>query len=270
VIALGRAALLAGALALAAVRPAAADPAEGRQLICQAIGDAAAATGLPFGYLARLLWTESGFRSSATSPAGALGVAQFMPQTAALHGLADPRDPFQSIPHAAVMLVGLYREFGNLGLAAAAYNAGEVRIAKWLRGLSPLPIETRLYVLSITGRPIEDWIPGSGFYAVANAYPMPGLDCLNAGTAAPRRSIATAAMAGLPRHSPPPLAPRERVWAAQLDSHLVAAVSLLDAVGRSEDAAAPQALPPSQRNAAQSLCATIRVEGASCQVVGGR
>jgi hypothetical protein len=269
VIRLPRALIIAGILTLVVFRPAAADPAEGRQLICQAIGEAAAATGLPFGYLARLLWTESGFRSSATSPAGAMGVAQFMPQTAAIHGLADPRDPFQSIPHAAIMLVGLYREFGNLGLAAAAYNAGEARIAKWLRGLSPLPIETRLYVLSITGRPIEDWIPGSGFYAVANAYPLPGLDCLNAGTGAPHRNVGLTAMAGLPHRSPPPLAPRERVWAAQLDSHLVAAVSLLGAMERSEDAgSAAQPVPPAQRGAARSLCATIRAEGASCQVIG--
>src|SRR6185437_11877968 len=63
-----RFATLAAVALLAASQPAAADD---RQMICQAISDAAAANGLPVGFLARLLWTESGFRSEATSPAGA-------------------------------------------------------------------------------------------------------------------------------------------------------------------------------------------------------
>jgi hypothetical protein len=256
---LARNILFIGALAVAAARPAAADPADSRQLICQTIDAAAAANGLPVGFLARLLWTESGFRSGATSPAGAAGVAQFMPQTAAAYGLADPRDPLQAIRHAASLLVELDRQFGNLGLAAAAYNAGAARVAKWLQGLSGLPIETRLYVLAITGRPPEDWAAARGnLYATAN-YPLPGLDCLNA-TAGPARS-------GLKSE------PRERVWETRLDSHLSAAVALFGAVARSETATQTQTQSDpiltqlwAERHAAAagSLCAILRSKGARC------
>lgn len=251
-----RATLIAGALALALVRPAAADPAPERQAVCQTIAAAAAMTGLPFGFLARLLWTESGFRSTATSPAGAQGVAQFMPATAAERGLADPRNPTQAIFHAAMLLAALDREFGNLGLAAAAYNAGAARIVKWLRGLAALPIETRLYVMAVTGRPAEQWAPGPA--AAAAAYPLPGLDCLNA-TAAPRRATTTAAS---PR--PLQLSPALRVWSAQLDDHLVAAAALLDTVARNEATAPP--VPRARRKAAEGLCAMFRAQGAACQV----
>jgi len=244
-----RAAFLIGALALVLTRPAAADD---RQLICQTISDAAAVNGLPFGFLARLLWTESGFRSTATSPAGAEGVAQFMPQTAAERGLIDPRDPMQAIYHAARLLLELDHQFGNLGLAAAAYDAGAARITKWLQGLSPLPIETRLYVTAITGRSPEDWASLRGSIYAA-AYPLPGLDCLNATSRAPRRDLEAEAPA--------------RIWQTKLDSHLANVVALFGALSRSE-VEAPKPLWRGQRNAADSLCATIRAEGASCEVVG--
>jgi hypothetical protein len=243
--------ILAGVLALAAVPPASADD---RQLICQTISDAAGANGLPVGFLARLLWTESGFRSAATSPAGAAGVAQFMPRTAAERGLSDPRDPFQAIHHAARLLLDLDREFGNLGLAAAAYNAGAARVAKWLQGLATLPIETRLYVLAITGRPPEDWASlRASLYAAS--YPLPGLDCLNANSGAARRDAAVEATAPLP------------IFQAQLDGHLANAIALFGALSRSE-VPAPRPVWHGQRRAADSLCAMFRDAGASCQVVG--
>ena len=150
-----------------------------RQLVCQTIADAAAANGLPASFLARLLWTESGFRSSAISPAGAIGVAQFMPQTAIERGLSDPRDPLQAIYHAASLLIELDRHFGNLGLAAAAYNAGAARVTKWLLGQSGLPMETEVYVRTITGRRAEDWATMRGTLAADDSFPLPGLDCLN-------------------------------------------------------------------------------------------
>ena len=246
---LGNALIVAGALALGAARPAAADD---RQLICQTISDAAAANGLPVGFLARLLWTESGFRSEATRPAGAEGVAQFMPLTAAARGLAAPRAPLQAIHHAARLLVELDLRFGNLGLAAAAYNAGAERVAKWLRGLSQLPIETRLYVRAITGRPPEDWASlRASLYAEAS-YPLPGLDCLAATTPARRT---------LEAEGPPP------IFEVRLDNHLATAIALFSALSRSE-APAPKPLWLGKRRAADSLCTTIRAEGASCQVVG--
>lgn len=243
--------LLIGALAVAAAHPAAA---EDRQLICQTIADAATANGLPMGFLARLLWTESGFRSAATSPAGAEGVAQFMPQTAAARGLLNPRDPVEAIYHAARLLRELDRRFGNLGLAAAAYNAGAPRIAKWLMGFSGLPVETRLYVTAVTGRSPEDWASlRADVYAVS--YPLPGLDCLGATTRLARHPVEAAAPV--------------RFWQARLDSHLVSAVTLLSAVEHSEGIPlSAKPLHRDHRGDAEALCAALRIEGANCQVFG--
>lgn len=125
--------------------------------LCRLVETAATANSLPVEYLTRLLWTESGFSSNATSPAGAEGIAQFMPQTAAERGLLDPRDPEAAITHAARFLVELDRRFGNLGLAAAAYNAGPARITRWLQDAGSLPAETRAYVRIVTGEPVEAW-----------------------------------------------------------------------------------------------------------------
>lgn len=129
-----------------------------RSAICRDIELAANANRLPVAYLSRLLWTESRFNSAATSPAGAEGVAQFMPGTAIEEGLADPRDPAASIAHAARLLVRLHRRFGNLGLAAAAYNAGPARLTDWLQGVRYLPAETGRYVQLVTGDSVERWI----------------------------------------------------------------------------------------------------------------
>ena len=92
------------------------------------------------------------------SPAGAQGIAQFMPGTARERGLADPFDPEQAVPASAALLGDLRDRFGNLGLAAAAYNGGPARVAAWLAGTGSLPFETQNYVLSITGRSAEDWM----------------------------------------------------------------------------------------------------------------
>jgi hypothetical protein len=129
-----------------------------RSSVCRDIELAANANRLPVAYLSRLLWTESRFDSAATSPAGAEGVAQFMPGTAVDEGLSDPRDPAASIAHAARLLVRLHRRFGNLGLAAAAYNAGPARLTDWLQGLRYLPAETGRYVQLVTGDAVERWI----------------------------------------------------------------------------------------------------------------
>jgi hypothetical protein len=246
------AALVAGVVAFSAPRIATADPMADRQFICRTIFDAAQYNGLPAGFLARLLWTESGFKSSATSPVGAIGVAQFMPQTAAERGLADPRDPFQAIYHAARLLAELQRQFGNLGLAAAAYNAGSIRLAKWLQGMSPLPLETRLYVMAVTGRPPEDWAAlRTSLYAMTASYPLPGLDCLNAETKAAHHDWRTRApVAG---------------WVARLDNGLASAVAFFDRLPGFE-AAPIKPVSSGQLRDADSLCAAIRAGGARCQV----
>jgi len=124
---------------------------------CGLVEAAARVDGVPVGLLTRLIWQESRFRADAISPKGAQGIAQFMPETSADRGLSDPFDPEMAIPKAAALLADLTRRFGNVGLAAAAYNAGTARIAAWLDGSASLPTETRAYVLAVTGRSAEDW-----------------------------------------------------------------------------------------------------------------
>jgi hypothetical protein len=126
-------------------------------VICETVKAAAEEHDIPIGFFVRLLWQESRFRSEEVSSAGAQGIAQFMPQTAVEMGLKDPFDPMQAIPASAKFLRKLYNQFGNLGLAAAAYNAGGGRIEKWLSRRSTLPAETRAYVKIITGHKAEAW-----------------------------------------------------------------------------------------------------------------
>jgi hypothetical protein len=125
--------------------------------VCELIDEAARLHGIPAEFFTRLVWQESRFRPGAISPKGAQGIAQFMPGTAKLRGLVDPFDPHEAIPASARYLAELTRHFGNHGLAAAAYNAGEQRLTDWLSQRSGLPLETRDYVLIITGRSAEDW-----------------------------------------------------------------------------------------------------------------
>jgi hypothetical protein len=127
------------------------------QALCRIIEAAAQGHRVPTGFLTRLIWQESSFRTGVTSPAGAQGIAQFMPGTAQERGLADPFDPEQAIPKAAEFIAELRQRFGNLGLAAAAYNGGPARVTSWLAGQGGLPEETRSYVLSITRRSVDDW-----------------------------------------------------------------------------------------------------------------
>ena len=100
--------------------------------ICHLIEVHADSHELPRDFFARLIWKESRFDPNAQSPVGAEGIAQFMPGTAKMRGLADPFDIEQAIPASATYLGELKRGFGNLGLAAAAYNAGESRVSRWL------------------------------------------------------------------------------------------------------------------------------------------
>jgi hypothetical protein len=111
------------------------------------IAAAATANGLTPVVLAALLRSESGFDPRAVSPAGAQGIAQFMPATARGIGLRDPFDPAQAIPAAARLLGGHVREFGSLPLALAAYNAGPGAVRRY-GGIPPYR-ETQAYVARI-------------------------------------------------------------------------------------------------------------------------
>jgi len=136
-------------LAVAAVQPRGAlEPLD--HAVCRLIESSARENRLPVAFLTRVVWRESSFRAGVVSPAGAEGIAQFMPQTARERGLADPFDPEQAIPEAARLLADLRRQFGGLGVAAAAYNAGPGRVASWLQGQGQLPAETRAYVRFVT------------------------------------------------------------------------------------------------------------------------
>ena len=126
-------------------------------LLCNTLASSAHTSGLPVSFFSNLIWQESRFVFRAVSPAGALGIAQFMPRTAAAMGLTNPFAPLKALPASARLLGGLFQRFGNLGLAAAAYNAGEARVSNWLSNKSGLPQETRNYVLAITGLPVEHW-----------------------------------------------------------------------------------------------------------------
>jgi hypothetical protein len=133
-----------------------------RESICLMIESAARESNLPLEFFARVIWQESRFRPDAVGPMTrsgqrAQGIAQFMPGTAGERGLLDPFNPVQALPKSAEFLAELREQFGNLGLAAAAYNAGPRRVQEWLAGTGGMPSETRNYVYAITGSSVEDW-----------------------------------------------------------------------------------------------------------------
>jgi hypothetical protein len=127
---------------------------------CQALATAAVANDLPVVFFTRLIWQESRFNPDSVSRAGAQGIAQFMPDTARLNRLEDPFNPHESIVKSAQLLRDLHRQFGNLGFAAAAYNAGPGRVRDWIAAHRLLPDETQAYVRLVTGRTIEEWTSG--------------------------------------------------------------------------------------------------------------
>jgi soluble lytic murein transglycosylase-like protein len=135
---------------------------DARESMCLIIESAAKANDLPLEFFARVIWQESRFQPDAVGPVTrsgqrAQGIAQFMPGTANERRLLDPFDPVQALPKSAEFLNELRNQFGNLGLAAAAYNAGPRRVQDWLDGKGYMPGETRNYVSAITGATVEDW-----------------------------------------------------------------------------------------------------------------
>jgi hypothetical protein len=130
--------------------------------ICPIIDSVARANGLPVDFFIRVIWQESRFQPNAVGPLThtgehALGIAQFMPSTAVARGLFEPLNPVVALPKSGEFLAELRKEFGNLGLAAAAYNAGSERVHEFIVSAHDLPVETRDYVQAITGRTVDDW-----------------------------------------------------------------------------------------------------------------
>ena len=256
--------------------------AEGRQTpsqpvstesICSALAAAAAQNDLPTDFFARLIWQESRFDPAAVSRAGAQGVAQFMPGTANWRGLSNPFDPLEAIAQSAKLLRDLRREFGNLGLAAAAYNAGSRRVHEWLAGRRALPGETRAYVRIVTGYSPDEWVRAS-----------PGMDEMQSEKTVPCRE-----MAGLVARTPPAAINPTPIWGVELvggttDATALAAYSRLEqkyasilggrqpyvvhhGLGRGSMGWAHLRVGADDRLSAEKLCADLRGAGVSyCEV----
>ena len=242
--------------------------------VCGALATAATTNDLPVDFFTRLIWQESRFRPDAISPKGAQGIAQFMPTTAKLSGLENPFDPLQAIAKSGELLRNLHREFGNLGLAAAAYNAGSQRVRDWLGGRRPIPQETRAYVRIVTGRSVDEW-------AGAQANPVQigsaeFIRCNVAGTTSietkPDGSLPTAAVkpwgvevVGGP--TPAKALARYREWQskyailANREPHVV----IRGIIGQM--AAARVRVSEDTRAAADKLCAALRAAGTWCDVL---
>jgi Transglycosylase SLT domain len=160
--------------------------------LCEALATAATTNDLPVDFFTRLIWQESRFKPDAISQKGAQGIAQFMPGTARLSGLENPFDPLEAIAKSGQLLRDLRREFGNLGLAAAAYNAGSGRVHDWLGGRRALPQEAQAYVQLVTGRSVQQWAGG-----LTDSAEMPAVEVV------PCNLPATASFQAKPDASPP-------------------------------------------------------------------
>lgn len=99
------------------------------------------------GLLSAQIYVESGFNPFATSPAGAQGIAQFMPGTARAMGLDDAFDPAKAIDAQARLMRDLLGRFGSVPLALAGYNAGPGAVDGC--GCIPAYPETQAYVAKI-------------------------------------------------------------------------------------------------------------------------
>jgi hypothetical protein len=123
-------------------------PDYGRRALDQIIEEAAAAHGVSAHLVRAVVEAESGFDPWSVSPAGAQGLMQLMPDTAALMGVDDRLDPRQNVFGGAKYLSQLLDRFdGDVALTLAAYNAGPTKVARY-RGIPPYR-ETRGYVTRI-------------------------------------------------------------------------------------------------------------------------
>jgi soluble lytic murein transglycosylase-like protein len=131
-------------LAWASKLPAAGQP------WAQPIADAANVNGVDARLMAALVWSESGFNPNAVSSAGAIGLAQLMPGTAAALGV-DPWHPHQNLDGGSRYLAAQINRFGSWELGLAAYNAGPNAVAAHGPGIPPYP-ETQFYVYIVMQR----------------------------------------------------------------------------------------------------------------------
>ncbi len=244
--------------------------------ICRTLAQAASDNDLPVAFFTRLIWQESRLDPEAVSPAGAQGIAQFMPQTAVGRGLANPFEPIQALRESASYLRELRTTFrGSLGLAAAAYNAGPSRVDAWLAGRVGLPDETRAYVFLITGLPADAWAvqPPPQLKDPEASKDMSCVDLAKLMADSPRRRL-TASPAWGP-------------WGVQLAGHWSEGrvLATYERLRRRFDAVLGDRLPlvlyarrrgparyivrvsESSRANAEALCARLRGAGGACMVL---
>jgi hypothetical protein len=106
---------------------------------------------LPESLITAVIAVESNFDHAAVSQKGAKGLMQLMPATASIMGVRDPHDPDENIDAGASHLRAMLDTFkGDLPLALAAYNAGEMHVVRH-RGIPPFP-ETRQFVARVLRR----------------------------------------------------------------------------------------------------------------------
>lgn len=244
--------------------------------ICKLIAREANQNGLPPAYFARLIWKESRFDAGAVSPAGAQGIAQFMPATAALRQLKDPFDPEQAIPASARYLSKLRIQFGNLGLASAAYNAGEQRVTNWLKKGGTLPLETENYVLDITGEPADSFFDrrrqikdmpldkALGFLAACARLPI-----IKTGGASMARSLTMPWVIQVAGNYKKSVA--ERSWRRIRAKNRSIVEGMPAAVSRSRTAMGRRGIytvriGAASRSRANAVCSQLRANGTSCLV----
>jgi hypothetical protein len=271
--------LATGALLLAPAARAQGAQESLREALCRLVETSAAREKLPIGFFTKLIFKESAFRPHVVSPAGAQGVAQFMPGTAAERGLADPFDPEQAIPASARLLADLRTRFGNLGLAAAAYNGGPNRVAAFTEKRGGLAAETRDYVASITGATAEDWAAGKSDDDLAHEHDA---KCLTVVAALGRR--------GFDRAADTLVAAVFAPWGVQLAGNFSRALALAafrrnlarvaSAIGDHQPmiigtrwrTRGPRPfyrvrVPAQTRQAADQMCDRIRAKGGACAVL---
>ncbi|CCE95953.1 lytic transglycosylase catalytic [Sinorhizobium fredii HH103] len=246
--------------------------------VCGIIEHYAEANGLPAPFFARLIWRESLFQPDAVSPKGAEGIAQFMPGTAKLRGLSNSFDAVAALGKSAEYLSELKLRYGNLGFAAAAYNAGEAGLERFLE-IDWLPYETREYVLAITAHAVEDWRDNppksldlaldknknflDGCVALANSRRLREIVIVDEAPWAPwgvqlaahyRKSVAHRLFLNSVKRLPAPISREKALVVRERNGSFGGRIRYAARIGRET------------RAEADKLCATIRRSGGACIV----